>query len=91
MTWKECPAGWVSVTLWPAYLKTGKDEKGNRPSTIAFGPELHKGMMDLIKDRQYNTKLGPGQTPDKGNTFMGMDVVCDESLGDDGWEIRWGE
>ncbi len=85
MTWEDCPAGWVSATLWPAYLKMGNDENGDRPATIAFGRELHTEMIKLTDNRQYTVK---GKEPPK-DSMMGMHIVCDEALAEGEFEMRW--
>ncbi len=81
-------AGKISARLLPVYLRTKQSEDGY-PNTIAFGTRLHKWIAEFIADRQINVKGPDGKPGLPGDKFFAMDVVLDESLDNDGWEMRW--
>jgi len=82
-------AGWVSANIWPDYLKMGEDESGERPRTIAFSPCTYEIAMKHIEKRNLNVKHGEDGHRVDDKRLMTMDVVFDDNIADDDWEIRW--
>ena len=84
MTWKDNLAGWVAVTIFPAWLKA-KNKDGKYPNRITFAPDIHEKMIDLMKSRQYNIN----EKTHESTTFMSMEILCDEKLGSGEWNMGW--
>ena len=83
-------AGGLSVRVLPAYLRARRDDERGAPTHIALNQKLYTEVTKLVEARQINVKGQDGKPILPDNKIFNLELVYDDTLAYDAWELRWG-